>query len=119
VWHSHSSVHLDCVRLSHGVALRLLSLRRHGYINMNTNKNFYLCTTPLIHNVLVWAGFGLLWAVLPALCAELYGLDGLGGIYNMLNFAPMLGSLALATGLAPNTLKNAQREEARVGFREF
>ncbi len=60
-------------------------------------------------------GFGMLWAVLPPLCADLYGLEGLGGIYNMLNFAPMTGSLTLATALTGSLYDKESDSQGQTG----
>ena len=41
--------------------------------------------------------FGALWALMPAISADLYGTAHLGAIYNTFNFAPLFGGLAAST----------------------
>jgi len=45
----------------------------------------------------VGISFGMLWATVVPLVLDLYGSGHLAGIYSAINFAPMLGSLCLAT----------------------
>jgi len=56
--------------------------------------------------------YGGYWALMPAICADLFGVRHLGAIYNFLHFAPSGGALLLST-LVPGRLYD--REALRQG----
>mmetsp|Transcript_74547 Transcript_74547/g.174955 ORF Transcript_74547/g.174955 Transcript_74547/m.174955 type:complete len:106 (+) Transcript_74547:384-701(+) len=58
--------------------------------------------------------FGAVWALLPMTCSELYGTAHLGAIYNFMNFAPLIGSLVLASRV-PGALYDAQASKQGGG----
>eukprot|EP00667_Euglena_gracilis_P010020 EG_transcript_10194 len=44
--------------------------------------------------------YGGYWALMPAICADIFGVHHLGAIYNFIHFAPSTGALVLSTLVA-------------------
>jgi len=57
--------------------------------------------------------FGMLWASIVPLSRDIYGIPNLAGIYSAINFAPMIGSLALATGITGQLYDHEKRRQNR------
>jgi MFS family permease len=51
---------------------------------------------------LCFIAYGAYWALMPVLCAELYGEKSLGAIYSLFSLAPASASFAVTVGIASN-----------------
>mmetsp|Transcript_1030 Transcript_1030/g.1949 ORF Transcript_1030/g.1949 Transcript_1030/m.1949 type:complete len:645 (-) Transcript_1030:280-2214(-) len=73
----------------------------------------------------VGIAFGMLAAIVVPLLLDLFGPRKIASIYAVLNFAPMMGSLTMATGMAgmlydhQKTLQNKKEDETCEGVRCF
>lgn len=82
---------------------------------MTITQFFFMFVTkdllPLL-SFIVGLCFGSYWSLMPLLSKKMFGIKNLGTIYNIVNFAPMLGSYIFSTQLAGSVYDKYAVKEA-------